>query len=257
MSVVRWRRLRRARLSGFLLSGCFLAAFAVSAAADEALTPVQKSAVDQAIHDYLLGHPDVVLEALKGAQQENDRQAMEQSRRMIVAKHQDLFDDPDDLVLGNTKGDATLVEFFDYRCPYCKELQPTLDALLREDGKLRIVYKEFPVLGEASTFATRVALAARKQEKYAEFHDAMMAVKGDISDDIVLKVAASVGLDLDKIKADMGAVAIDRIIHANYALAEALNIEGTPGLIVGDTMIPGLADIDTLRQDIAAARKSD
>jgi protein-disulfide isomerase len=254
MSLVRLRRLSRPRHLAALLLVALLAA---PASADDALPPTQKSAVDQAIHDYLLSHPDVLLEALKLAQQKGDEQAMEQSRRMIVTKHHDLFDDPDDLVEGNPKGDATLIEFFDYRCPYCKQVEPTLDALLHEDGKLRIIYKEFPVLGEASTFATRVALASRQQGKYAAFHHAMMAAKGDITDDIVLKVAASVGLDIGQIKADMSAAGIDRIIHANYDLAEALNIQGTPGFIVGDTMIPGAVDIDTLRQDIAAARKGD
>jgi protein-disulfide isomerase len=254
MSLVRFRRLWLGRG----LSGLFVAALlAMPASADETLPSAQKSAVDQEIHDYLLSHPEVLLDALKAAQQKSDEQAMDQTRRMIVTKHQDLFNDADDLVLGNAKGDATLVEFFDYRCPYCKQIEPTLDALLHEDGKLRIVYKEFPVLGEASTFATRVALAARQQGKYAEFHRAMMAAKGDISDDIVLKIAASVGLDIGKIKADMSAAGIDRIIHANYELAEALNIQGTPGFVVGDTMIPGAVDIDTLRKDIAAARKGD
>ncbi len=119
------------------------------------------------------------------------------------------------------------------------------------------MYKEFPILGEASVYASHVALAARRQGKYAEFHRAMMATKGDIDDDTVLRVAASVGIDLDKAKADMDGDAIDRIINANYDLAEALDIQGTPALIVGNTLIPGVADIDALRKDIAALRKTD
>ena len=250
------RRVSLARLPALLLAAFVAATVLIRPAmADDALTPGQKSAVDQAIHDYLVNHPEVLLDALKAAQQQSDQQAAEHSRSMIIAKRQELLEDPDDLVQGNPTGDTTLVEFFDYRCPYCKEIEPALDALLHEDSKLRIVYKEFPVLGEASIFATRVALAAKKQGKYAEFHHAMMTVKGNISDDTVLKVAASVGLNTAKIKADMGAPEIDRLIKANYDLAETLNVQGTPGLIVGDTMIPGAVDIDTLRKDIAAARK--
>ncbi len=147
-----------------------------------------------------------------------------------------------------------MVEFFDYRCPYCKQVEPSLDALLKEDGKLRIVYKEFPILGEASVYATRVALAAKKQGKYAEFHRAMMTTKGDIGDETVLNVATSLGLDIGKIKTDMSAPEIDKLIDANYALADALNIQGTPAIIVGDTLIPGAVDLDTLRKDVAAAR---
>jgi protein-disulfide isomerase len=216
--------------------------------------PKDRADLDQAIHDYLLAHPEIVLDALKAAQQQADAQAVEQSRRMIAIKQKELLDSPDDLVQGNPKGDVTLVEFFDYRCPYCKQIEPSLDALLKEDGKLRIVYKEFPILGEASVYATRVALAARRQGKYAEFHRAMMATKGEISDETVLKVASSLGLDISMIRADMSAPQIDKLIDSNYALADALNIQGTPAIIVGDALTPGAVDLDTLRKDIAAAR---
>jgi protein-disulfide isomerase len=216
--------------------------------------PKDRAALDQAIHDYLMAHPDVVVDALKAAQAQADAQATEQSRRVIATKRKELLDSPADLVQGNPKGDVTLVEFFDYRCPYCKQVEPSLDALLKEDGKLRIVYKEFPILGEASVFATRVALAAKKQGKYADFHRAMIATKGDISDATVLNVATSIGLDAGKIKTDMSAPDIDKVIDTNYALADALNIQGTPAIIVGDTLIPGAVDLDTLRKDIAAAR---
>ncbi|HWE72189.1 MAG TPA: DsbA family protein [Stellaceae bacterium] len=217
--------------------------------------PKDRAALDQAIHDYLMAHPDVVVDALKAAQQQADAQAAEQSRYTISAKKKEIFESPDDLVQGNPKGNVTLVEFFDYRCPYCKQIEPSLDALLKEDGKLRIVYKEFPILGEASVYATHVALAAKKQGKYAEFHRAMMATKGDISDDTVLNVATSIGLDVSKIKSDMGAPEVGKVIDTNYALADALNIQGTPALILGDTLIPGAVDLDTLRKDIAAARR--
>jgi protein-disulfide isomerase len=217
--------------------------------------PADRAALDQAIHDYLINHPDVVLDALKAGQEQADAKAAEQSRRTIISKRKELIDDPDDLVQGNAKGDVTLVEFFDYRCPYCKQVEPSLDALLKEDPKLRIVYKEFPILGEASVYATHVALAAKRQGKYAEFHQAMMATKGDITDDTVLKVAASLGLDMTKLKADMTAPATDKLIDKNYALADALDIQGTPAIIVGDTLIPGATDLDSLRKDIAAQRK--
>jgi protein-disulfide isomerase len=225
------------------------------ATADSSM-PQDKAALDQAIHDYLISHPDVVLDALKAGQAQADAKAAEQSRRTIITKRKELVDDPDDLVQGNPKGDVTLVEFFDYRCPYCKEVEPSLDALLKEDGKLRIVYKEFPILGEASVYATHVALAAKKQGKYAEFHRAMMATKGDINDQTVLGVAASIGLDMTKLKADLSAPATDKLIDKNYALADSLDIQGTPAIIIGDRLIPGATDLDTLRKDIAALRKS-
>lgn len=226
-----------------------------SSPAPQASMPKDRAGLDQAIRDYLMVHPKVVLDALKAAQQQADAQAAEQSRRMISTKQKELQDSPDDLVQGNPKGDVTLVEFFDYRCPYCKQVAPSLDALLKEDGKLRIVYKEFPILGEASVYATRVALATKKQGKYAAFHRAMMTTKGDIGDETVLNVATSLGLDISKIKTDMSAPEIDKLIDQNYALADALNIQGTPAIIVGDTLIPGAVDLDTLRKDVAAARR--
>jgi protein-disulfide isomerase len=222
--------------------------------ASQSTMPKDRAGLDQAIHDYLMANPEVVLDALKAAQQQADAQAAEQSRRIIATKQKELVGSPDDLVQGNPKGDITLVEFFDYRCPYCKQVEPSLEALLKEDSKLRVVYKEFPILGEASVYATRVALAAKKQGKYAEFHRAMMATKGEIGDETVLKVAASLSLDMNKIKADMSAPQIDKLIDTNYALADALNIQGTPAIIIGSTVIPGAVDLDTLRKDIAAAR---
>jgi protein-disulfide isomerase len=245
----------RVRRAAIVTLAAFLFATPFAAAADEAFTPQQKAAVDQVIHDYLLSHPEVVVEAMKAAQQKSDQEAAERSRRAIAAMRQQLLENPDDLVAGNPKGNATIVEFFDYRCPYCKEIEPTLDALLHEDPNLRIVYKEFPVLGEPSVFAARVALAARKQGKYAAFHRAMMAAKGTIDDAFVLKVAASVGLDIAKIRADMGSAEIDRVIRANLGFAETLDIRGTPALIIGETLIPGAVDLDTLREDLAMVRR--
>ncbi len=246
------RVMRRGAAAAALLLAVSLAP---AAFAEDALTPAQKAAVDQEIHDYLAKHPEAIIDAIKAAQAASDAEEAANVRAVIAAKHQALFDDPEDLVQGNPKGDATIVEFFDYRCPYCKEIEPRLDALLLEDRKLRIVYKEFPILGEASVFASQAALAAKKQGKYVEFHRAMMAAKGAISDDTVLQVAASVGLDIAKLKKDMNAPEIDRIIKTNFALAQALHIDGTPGIIIGDTLEPGAVDIATLRKDIAAARK--
>jgi protein-disulfide isomerase len=241
-------------LAWLLTSVCAVALLAMPARADEAPAAAPPLTLDQAVDalkqnpaavDFLLKHPEAVIDALMA----------ERAPGIIAEKRKELLEDSDDLVEGNAAGDVAIVEFFDYRCPYCKQIEPLLERLLHDDKKLRIVYKEFPVLGDASTFAARIALASRRQGKYADFHRAMMAAKGSIDNDSVLAIAASVGLDVAKLKADMGAAEIDRIIQANYDLADALNIQGTPGMIVGTILIPGAVDIDTLRKDIAAARK--
>ena len=148
----------------------------------------------------------------------------------------------------------TLVEFFDYRCPYCKQVEPALEALLAEDRQLRLVYKEFPVLGPESTMAARAALAARKQDKYEVLHRVLINLKGQLDETAVFKAAASVGLDTERLKRDMAAPEIDAMLNKNSRLAEALDIRGTPGFVIGDEIVPGAISLAALRQLIAVAR---
>ena len=215
----------------------------------------QRQAIEGIIHDYLFKNPDVLIEALRGAKDKLNREADAEATKVLSERANEIFDDPTTPVGGNPKGDVNIVEFFDYRCPYCKEVLPTLQTVLKQDHELRFVYKEFPVLGPASVVAARVAFAAQRQGKYEAFHTAMMATKGQITDDTVYKVAGSVGLDVGRLKQDMIAPEIQQEIKANLALAVALNIHGTPGFIVGKKIVPGALDLDTLREIIAEARK--
>src|SRR5208283_2191519 len=204
-------------------------AVAPLAHAQSAFTPAQQQELQKLIHDYLQNHPEAVIDALKAEKQKEEAATAENRRKAIAQNRSALLSDPDSAVGGNPKGDVTLVEFFDYRCPYCKQMEPTMQALIKEDGKLRIVYKEFPILGPVSVFASRVAIASRKQGKYEEFRSQMMSLKGTIDQDAVMKTAASAGLDLAKLKTDMAAPEVDKIIQRNYALAQTLGIDGTPG----------------------------
>ena len=233
-----------------------IALTAASPAVAQSFSSQQKEEIDRLIQDYLRQHPEMVLESLKAAQQKAEATKAAQQQQMIAAKSSELLHDPNSAVDGNPKGDVTLVEFFDYRCPYCKAIQPSLEALIKDDAKLRVVYKEFPILGPVSVFASRVAIAARKQGKYAAFHDRMMALRGTIDDDAVMNVAKQSGLDLAKLKADMASAETSAIIQRNYALADALGVDATPALVIGDKLIMGAVDIDGLRQLIAEARKA-
>jgi len=221
--------------------------------ADE-FTPAQKKAIESVIHDYLLNHPDVLLEAVQAADDKMKTDAHDKAAKALTDRHHDIFDDPASPAAGNPHGDVTMVEFFDYRCPYCKQVEPALGSLLGADRRLRFVYKEFPVLGPVSTTAARAALAAKKQGKYDAFHAAMMAAKGQINDQAVYDVAGSVGLDLDRLKRDMAAPETESQLKANLDLAEALDIRGTPAFIIGDQIIPGAVGLDALKQAIADAR---
>jgi protein-disulfide isomerase len=223
------------------------------AAAD--MTAPQREAIEAVIHDYLMHNPDVLIEALRGAEDKLNHEADSKAATVLSDRRSEIFDDPMTPVGGNPRGDVTIVEFFDYRCPYCKQVLPTLQTLLKEDRELRFIYKEMPVLGPASIVAARAALAAQRQGKYEAFHAAMMGTKGQISEDAVYKVAASVGLDVGRLKQDMTAPDIERALKANLALAEALNIRGTPGFVIGQHIIPGVMDLEAIKSMIADARK--
>jgi protein-disulfide isomerase len=233
-----------------------VAALPPRALAAAEMTPSERAAIEGVIHDYLVHNPDVLIEALRGAEDKLNHEADAKATKVLSDRRNEIFDDPATPVGGNPRGDVSVVEFFDYRCPYCKQVLPALQTLLSEDHKLRFVYKELPVLGRQSVTAAHAALAAQRQGKYEAFHTAMMATKGQITEDTVYKVAGSVGLDVDRLKHDMAAPEIEQALKANLALADALNIHGTPGFIIGDHIVPGALDLDALKDMIADARKS-
>jgi protein-disulfide isomerase len=226
---------------------------AAARAAD--IPPDQRQAIETIIHDYLIKNPEVLLDALQAAEDHVKSETKDKVAKALRERHREIFDDPATPVGGNPKGDVSLVEFFDYRCPYCKQVQPSIQSLLGEDRQLRFVYKELPVLGRESVLAARAALAARAQGKYEAFHTVLMASKGQLGEDVVYKLAASVGLDVERLKRDMGSHEIERILKANLDLADALEIHGTPGFIVGDQIVPGAIDLGAMKQLIADARK--
>ena len=219
------------------------------------INPTQRQAIDSIIHDYLMQHPDVLIAALRAAQDKLDRDNDAKATQAVARHRHDIFDNPATPAAGNPEGDVAIVEFFDYRCPYCKQVQPELESLVQRDPKLRLVYKELPVLGPASVTAAHAALAAQRQGKYDAFHAAMMAARGQISDSTVYQVAASVGLDVDRLKRDMAAPEVAQALKANSALADVLDIHGTPAFIIGDRVVPGAVDLDALKTMVADARK--
>lgn len=204
--------------------------------------------------NYLLANPEVVVEALQ--QLEERRQAAEanEMETLLAERGQEIFNDPASPISGNPDGDVTLVEFFDYNCPYCRKAAPTIEQALEADADLKFVYKEWPILGPGSEFAARAALAAQKQDKYQAFHDAMMAYSGSVDETSTMTIAADVGLDVERLRQDMEDPAIVAAIEKNRALANELRITGTPTFVVGDEIIRGLVDLTTLQRSIAEAR---
>jgi len=243
------------RCAAALIAGAVVALLPLRAPLAADFTPDQRKAIEAIIRDYLTKNPDVLIDALQAAEDKMKGEAKDKAARALSTRRREIFDDPDTPFAGNPNGDVSLVEFFDYRCPYCKQVEPSLEALIGEDRQLRVVYKEFPVLGPESVTASKAALAARKQGKYDAFHRALMALKGQINDTAVFKTAESVGLDVDRLKRDMSAPEIGRTLKANSELADALDIRGTPGFVIGNEIVPGAIDLASLKQLIATARK--
>lgn len=215
--------------------------------------PVEE--VERIVREYLLREPEVLLEALQELQRRRDAAEAVRQKNMINEKRKELIADPDDPVLGDPRGDATLVAFLDYRCGYCRSMAQALKALLQEDRRLRLVIKEFPILGPDSTTASRAALAARRQGRYADLHWALFQSK-DLSENGVLELARKLGLDAERLARDMRDPAIDRQLARVRALADALGITGTPSFVIGDTLIPGAAPVAQLVELIAQQRRA-
>jgi protein-disulfide isomerase len=211
---------------------------------------------EQRVRDYLLANPEVIMEALQILQERRRAAEADGLRRAIVERREELLNDPAAPVGGNPAGDVTLVEFFDYNCPYCRRVAPTVAGLIAADPGLRVVYKEFPILGPGSTFAARAALAARQQERYAPFHEAMMEAEGTLDERRVLEIARAAGIGLARLRQDMGDPAIEDAIARNLELAAALGITGTPSFVVGEQIVPGAVDRATLAALIAEVRRS-
>ena len=180
----------------------------------------------------------------------------ERLKTALAAHKEELFRDPDAPVAGNPKGDVTVVEFFDYNCGYCKRGFPDVAKLLENDTKVRVVFRELPILSQGSEEAARVAIAANMQGKYWEFHSRMIAHKGQANEASAMKIAEKAGLDMDRIKADMKSEKVDAEIKKVRELAQTLNVNGTPHFIVGNRSIPGAPQdlFDQLKKDIEAVR---
>lgn len=238
-----------------LAMACVLAFAAPAAQAQDSSIPTADPALDQKIHDYILAHPEVIAESLQKYQQQQEAAKQLTQAQAVKDLQAQLVSNPASPVLGNPSGDVTVVEFLDYRCPYCKAMHQPIADVIAGDGNVRVVVKEFPILGDDSVFAARAALAAGKQGKYAEMHTALMTFKGKLSAKDVEAVAQEIGLDTTKLKQDMTAPEVDQELQQNYDLAEAMGINGTPAFVIGDTLVPGAIKLDDLKAHIAAARE--
>jgi protein-disulfide isomerase len=172
----------------------------------------------------------------------------------VAAKAQQLVTGPGTYVLGNPNGDVTIVEFSDYNCPYCKAIEPRLQALLKADPKVRLVMKEFPILGPQSLTATKAAIASARQGKYAAFHSAMMLNKGGLTEEQIFDTAKRVGLDVARLRRDMASPAVMEAVYVNLNLARSLRLFQTPTVIVNNHVLTGPSAEFDFPRAVAVAR---
>lgn len=222
-----------------------------------AMTAAERAAFGTAVREYLMQNPEVLVEAINELESRQQAAAAQNDTALVATYAKELFEDPNAWVGGNPEGDVTIVEFMDYKCGYCKKAYSEVEALLREDGNIRFVVKEFPILGPQSELAARFALAVRAiggDAPYAQVHDDLMQFRGDITPDSLKRLAQTRDLDADAVLARMDSPEITAVIAANYDLAQRMAITGTPAFIIGEDMLRGYAPLPQMQKIVADQR---
>jgi len=229
----------------------------VTSTAASVMTEGERTAFRDEVRAYLLEHPEVLIEAMDVLQSREEEAALARDEQ-IVSSHDDvIFNSPNDWVGGNPDGDITLVEFMDYRCGYCRKAYDEVDKLIKSDGNIRFVVKEFPILGEASMLSAQFAIALRQlhgDEAYGRAHDALMTLRGEPTAETLARLATDLGLEAQPIMDRMNAPEVQAVIQANYALAEKMEITGTPAFVLKDMVMRGYAPLETMQDFVADAR---
>ena len=213
------------------------------------VAPTDKAAIERIVHDYILAHPEIIPEAMTAMQTRDVAKLLKDNRAEIETPFPGA-------VAGNPHGDVTLVEFFDYACPYCRAAHSDIKRLIAADPKLRVVYRDFPVLTEASGEAALAALSAARQGKYTAFHDRMFETDGKVERERTIALVRAARLDERQTAADLADPKLKVEIKKNLDLGRALGLTGTPTFIVGDRILSGAVGYDKLADAIAAARKA-
>ena len=219
----------------------------------------QRGEIEKIIKDYLLAHPEVLQEAMAELEKKQAVAESEKARTAVKTHSEALFNSPRQVVLGNPQGDVTFVEFFDYNCGYCKRALNDMVELMGKDPKLKVVLKEFPVLGPGSVDAAQVAVAVRMQDKtgkkYLEFHQKLLTGRGQVDKAKALAVAKEVGMDMARMEKDLKSDEVTKTLEESMKLAEALGLNGTPSYVIGKDVVVGAVGIAQLTQKIQAARE--
>ena len=251
-------RVRASVAPWLLIAAVAMAPLALSSdrAGAQSFDDTETTAIETIVRNYLLENPEVIVQAIEVLQEREEASAREAQMSALRDRSAEIFDSPASPVMGEVDGDVVLVEFFDYQCGYCARVLDDVFALSEEDDNLRVVFKELPILGPASTLASQAALAVRLQDEalYVPLHNALMAHQGQLSEQAIFQIAAEVGADIDQLRGDLNDPQVIGEIQANLRLAEALGIRGTPAFVIGDELIPGAIGLDVMRGLVDAQR---
>jgi protein-disulfide isomerase len=217
-------------------------------------TPAQRAEIVAIVRDALKQDPSILRDAIIALQTDDADRTQDATRAAIAQAHSQLVT-PADPIAGDPHGDVTIVEFFDTRCPYCRKMEPTMESFLAQDHRVRLVYKDLPILGPASVLGTKALLAAQKQGAYVKMREAVMKLPPDTTLPQLEATARGLGLDWPRMARDMDDPAIQARIDANLKLAHDLGIQGTPALVIGTDLVPGAVELPDLRKAVAEARK--
>jgi protein-disulfide isomerase len=230
-----------------LIAICLVLTTMVPSLARADLDATDRATLNSIIEDFIRNNPEIVRDTLIALAA---REEAERKQTGLVK----VRDDQGDPVMGNANGTITLYEFSDYNCGYCKRVFEPIQQLVRDNPDVRLVIKEFPILSQSSLVAAKAAIAAEIQGKFDDYHIAMMTYRGQITDAVVMRMAAEAGVDIEQLKSDMESPKTMAIIQRTREAAAALEINGTPGLVVGDTVVPGAIGLDELVKLIAEER---
>lgn len=235
---------------------CLLASTALAGGLGE-MSDAERQAFREEVKSFLIENPEVIVEAMDALQARQDADAANRDLQMLAENKDIIFNDAASWVGGNPDGDITLVEFTDYRCGYCRKAHDEVAELVKSDGNIRFVVKEFPILGEESLASSQFAIAVLQlhgADTYKKAHDALIALRGSPDEPTLTRLATDLGLDAGPVIARMTAPEVQAVIEANHALANKMEISGTPTFVIDQTMVRGYVPLDGMRQIVAGQR---
>lgn len=235
-----------------------LGAAAPASAVDAAFTDAQQAALGPMIKDYLMRNPEVLRDVMAALDKKQKQEDEAHRLDVVDNRSSELFDSSFQATIGNPEGKITVVEFFDYNCGYCRKALGDIQALIKSDPKLRVVIKDFPVLGPESLEASQVAVAVRQQlkgDKLFEFHQKLLETKGRVNGARAIQVAKELGADAGRLQKDMASAEVKAALSENRGLGDRLGLSGTPAFVIGEEIIPGAVGVDPIRKTIADVRQ--